>query len=259
MAVERVGVLREPCRGLLLSVFSRPGCRLWDHPAVPDGHLWSSRTEGQGCNPLEAKSPSVMVGASHGQMGWGRLMGRWGGGHPGGEWTVSTPPICSGLDSVLCTGSPFLPGPHRLPYRYSEPHPPKVGESVTRSVVSDSLQPHGLQPARLLCPWGSPGKNTGVGCHSLLQGVFLTQGLNLGLLHYRQILYHLSHQGRPLKDPQAVKSSIFFFFCYGEPLKTELERSDLVIINFSKRQVTKLFLFPSTKMAKRKLDPKYNP
>ena len=38
------------------------------------------------------------------------------------------------------------------------------------------------------CPWDSPGKNTGVGCHSLLQGVFLTQGSNLGLLHCRQIL-----------------------------------------------------------------------
>ena len=37
------------------------------------------------------------------------------------------------------------------------------------SVVSDFVQPHGLQPTRLLCPWDSPGKNTGVGCHFLLQ------------------------------------------------------------------------------------------
>ena len=50
------------------------------------------------------------------------------------------------------------------------------------SVVSDSLQPHGLQPARLLCPWDSPGKSTGVGCHPLLQETFLTQGLNPRLL-----------------------------------------------------------------------------
>ena len=42
---------------------------------------------------------------------------------------------------------------------------------------------------RLLCPWDSPGKNTGVGCHTLLQGIFLTQGLNPCLLHCRQILY----------------------------------------------------------------------
>ena len=63
------------------------------------------------------------------------------------------------------------------------------------SVVSDSVRPHGLQPTRLLRPWDSPGKNTGVGCHALLQGIFLTQGLNPGILNCRQILYHLSHQG----------------------------------------------------------------
>ena len=50
---------------------------------------------------------------------------------------------------------------------------------------------------RLLCPWDSPGKNTGVGGHALLQGIFLTQGSNLGLLHCRQTLYHLNHQGCP--------------------------------------------------------------
>ena len=43
-----------------------------------------------------------------------------------------------------------------------------------------------------------PGKNTGVGCHALLQGIFPTQGSNPGLSHYEQILYHLSHQGSPL-------------------------------------------------------------
>ena len=53
-------------------------------------------------------------------------------------------------------------------------------------------------PARILCPWDSSGKNTGVGSHSFLQGIFLTQGSNLGLLHCRQILYCLNHQGRPI-------------------------------------------------------------
>ena len=57
------------------------------------------------------------------------------------------------------------------------------------SVVSSSLQPHGLQPARLLYPWNSPGKNTGINSHSLLQGIFPTQGLSSGLPHGRQILY----------------------------------------------------------------------
>ena len=43
----------------------------------------------------------------------------------------------------------------------------------------------------------SPGKNTGVGCHALLQGIFPTQESNQGLLHFRQILYQLSCQGSP--------------------------------------------------------------
>ena len=67
---------------------------------------------------------------------------------------------------------------------------------VSCSVVSGSLRFHGLQPARLVCPWNSPGKNTGVGSHTLLQGISPTQRLNLDFLHFRQILYHLSHQGR---------------------------------------------------------------
>ena len=55
--------------------------------------------------------------------------------------------------------------------------------------------PHRLQPARLLYPQDSPGENTGVDCHSLLQSIFPAQGLNPGLLHYRQILYCPSHWG----------------------------------------------------------------
>ena len=64
--------------------------------------------------------------------------------------------------------------------------------SVSHSVMPDSLRPHGLQPTRLLCLWDFPGKDTGVGCHFLLQGIFPTQGSNLGPLHCRQILYWLS-------------------------------------------------------------------
>ena len=63
-----------------------------------------------------------------------------------------------------------------------------------------------LVSANLLCPWDSPGKNTGVGCHSLLQGIFLTQGSNLCLLN----LFHcqvdslpLCHLGRPLQRLQS--------------------------------------------------------
>ena len=61
--------------------------------------------------------------------------------------------------------------------------------------MSDSLRPRGLEPTRLLHPWDFPGKNTGVGCHFLLQEIFPIQRLNRGLLHRRQTLYHLSHQG----------------------------------------------------------------
>ena len=64
-------------------------------------------------------------------------------------------------------------------------------ECSVASVVSNSLWPHGPQPYRLLCTWSFPGKNTGVGCHFLLQRIFSTQELNLHLLrllHCRQIL-----------------------------------------------------------------------
>ena len=69
--------------------------------------------------------------------------------------------------------------------------------NVRHSVMSDSLWFHGLQPARLLCPWNCPGKNTGVGCHALLQGIFPTQVSKPCLPHCRQILYHLSYPGSP--------------------------------------------------------------
>ena len=59
------------------------------------------------------------------------------------------------------------------------------------------LRPHRLWPARLLCPWNSPGENTRVGCHFLLQGIYPSQGLKPSLLHYRQMLYCLSCQGSP--------------------------------------------------------------
>ena len=55
---------------------------------------------------------------------------------------------------------------------------------VQSSVTSDSLQPYGLQPARLLCPWSFPGKNTGVGCDALLQRIFPTQRWSPHLLRF---------------------------------------------------------------------------
>ena len=69
--------------------------------------------------------------------------------------------------------------------------------SVSRSVMPDSLRPHGLQPTSLLCPWDFPGKNTGMGCHFLLQGIFPIQGSNPGLLYCRQILSPSELQEKP--------------------------------------------------------------
>ena len=63
---------------------------------------------------------------------------------------------------------------------------------LSHSVMSNSLQPHGLYS-----PWNSPGQNTGVGSLSLLQAIFPTQGSNPGLPHCRWIFYQLSHKGSP--------------------------------------------------------------
>ena len=68
----------------------------------------------------------------------------------------------------------------------------------------------GTVAPRLLCQWDSPGKNTGVSCPFLCQGIFLTQGSNLSpvLLHCKWILYLLSHG----ETPEGLKRYFFFFF-----------------------------------------------
>ena len=63
------------------------------------------------------------------------------------------------------------------------------------SVVSDSSQPHGLQPSRLLCPWNSPGETIEVGCPFLLQRIFLTQASNPCLQRLQVNSLPLSYQG----------------------------------------------------------------
>ena len=68
---------------------------------------------------------------------------------------------------------------------------------LSLSIVSDSLWPMDYSPPGFSIHEDSLGKNIGVGCHSLLQGIFLTQGSNPGVPHCRWILYHLSHQGSP--------------------------------------------------------------
>ena len=81
------------------------------------------------------------------------------------------------------------------------------------SAVSDSLWPHGLQPARVFCPWNFPGKNTGMGCHFLLQGIFLTQGSNLHLLHWQVGSLPAKPPGKPCGFPQAWNCGKIILTC----------------------------------------------
>ena len=73
---------------------------------------------------------------------------------------------------------------------------------VCCSVMSHSLQPHGLKLTRLLCPWNFPGKNIGVGCHSLLQGIFPTPGIKPG----SSTLQADSLPSEPLGEPTNYKA-----------------------------------------------------
>ena len=107
--------------------------------------------------------------------------------------------------TLLCLSSSFhllqpdsrSQNSQRSTTHFSFTTPKLPGESVSRSVMSNSVTPWTVA-TRLLCPWNSPGKNTGVGSHSFLQGIFPTQGLNLGLLHCMQIL---SLQSEPSGKP----------------------------------------------------------
>ena len=84
--------------------------------------------------------------------------------------------------------------PHQSYWLVSLKYLQVCGESISHLVVSNSVTPWTVAH-KLLCPWNSPGKNIGVGCHFLLQEIFPTQGSNPSHLHCRQTLYHLSYQG----------------------------------------------------------------
>ena len=86
-----------------------------------------------------------------------------------------------------------LPRPCLYPHHLT-PHSwltETLNPAESLSLMSDSVQSYGLQPARLLSPYDSPGKNAGVGCRALLQRIFPFHGSNLSLLCLgRQVLYH---------------------------------------------------------------------
>ena len=110
-------------------------------------------------------------------------------------------------------------------------------ESESRSVVSDSLGPHGLYS-----PWNSPGQNPGVGSLSLLQGIFPTQELNRGLPHCRRILYQLSHKGSPkMSEVEFKRISLGFHnlksFCHTVLLfSCEVVSDSFIIMDIVVRQ-----------------------
>ena len=82
-------------------------------------------------------------------------------------------------------------------------------KKIVFHVCAKSLQSHPTlwDPTRLLCPWDSPAKNTGVDCYALLQGIFLTQGLNSCLLH----LLHWQVRFLPLAPPGTSQSISCYF------------------------------------------------
>ena len=102
-----------------------------------------------------------------------------------------SPGVCSNSCSLSQWCSPTISSSSATPF-FSCPQSFLHSVSKSRSVVSDSLQPHGLYSL-----WNSLGHNTGVGSLSLLQWVFPAQGLNPGLPHCGWILYQLNHKGSP--------------------------------------------------------------
>ena len=95
-------------------------------------------------------------------------------------------------------------------------------------------------------PWNSPGKDTGVGSHSLLQGIFPTQGSNLGLLHCRWILYYLTHSGSLHKTDVILHNSLLrklrLELLQNLPkLSLFLDSGDLEFVTLS---VSKAYVFP---------------
>ena len=105
------------------------------------------------------------------------------------------------------------------------------------SVVSNFLWLHGLQTTTLLCPWDFLGKNTGVGCHFLLQGIFLTQGSNLhllSLLNWRAYSLYASSESLYLVDFLKYNSHLLFSVYMPQvPQYTEIADSTHIVFSYT--------------------------
>ena len=135
-------------------------------------------------------------------------------GQTRGSWEVSE------MGSTCCHSAMSLgiPGPcaSSLPHQSGPGHLQELlwtkYRIVSCSIKSDSLRPHGLEPTRLLYSWNFPGKNTGVGCHFLLQGIFLTQG------SYPRLLCLLHWQAVP---PSPLGTRIYIFLTF-KPVSSKI-------------------------------------
>ena len=140
-----------------------------------------------------------------------------GTSHEGVLFRKSMGDVCSKTHFQWTTRRILIP----IWHSYSRIHNPQISKLriyllqkpckslQSRSVMSDSLLPYGLQPIRFLCPWDSPGKNTGVCCYILLQRIFPTQGSNphlLHLLHWQVDSLPLSHLGSPFTTIRNIKN-----------------------------------------------------
>ena len=132
--------------------------------------------------------------------------------------------------SIICTAVPYRASSSRicllffLPVMSSQiyylnlliisvsPHSCIFKSEKVKVLVTQSCLTLGdCMDCKPLCPWNSPGKSTKVGSHSLLQGIFPTQGWNLDLLHCKQILYHSSQQAQGhLPRPQHHSDGLCF-------------------------------------------------
>ena len=114
------------------------------------------------------------------------------------------------LEWVAISSFGDLPDPGIKPRSSSLQANSLLSEPSGKPVMSDSLQPYGLKPSRLLCQWDYPGKNTGVDCCFLLQGIFPTQRMNPGLLrllHWKADSSPLSHLGSTMEYYSAIKKN----------------------------------------------------
>ena len=140
----------------------------------------------------------------------------------------------------LKTTAPSGNSPHSLQYSGSlsiDIFRPQ--RCVSLSAMSDSLRPHGLQPARLLSPWDSPGKNIEMGCHALIQGIFPTQGSNQHLLH----LLHWQAGSLPPEPPVKPTGMARSPLEYYSPMLHHLLLLLLLQIVLFKFKLTQVFQF----------------